>query len=74
MINRTQAALATAPSIAGVGISMEGIDQNPPYYSLVLDTNWIPANVSLKAEYWLVEWGRTRCGRLTSNVEAGERV
>lgn len=29
-----------ATSLAGVGISMEGIDQNPVYYELVLDSIW----------------------------------
>eukprot|EP00054_Salpingoeca_dolichothecata_P021142 m.134725 g.134725 ORF g.134725 m.134725 type:complete len:843 (-) comp23882_c0_seq1:267-2795(-) len=61
MLNRTSLAFATAPSIEGVGITMEGILQNPPYYQAVLDTAWIPSSVS-SSEY-LQQWGKERCGK-----------
>jgi hypothetical protein len=32
--NRTDNVFAVSPTVAGVGITMEGIDQNPAYYEL----------------------------------------
>jgi alpha-N-acetylglucosaminidase len=34
VVNRTTHAFSTSSSMAGVGITMEGIDQNPAYYQL----------------------------------------
>jgi hypothetical protein len=41
--NRSALALADAPSFGGVGISMEGIYQNAPYYTAVLQHAFQPA-------------------------------
>jgi alpha-N-acetylglucosaminidase len=41
--NRSAFALADAPSYGGVGISMEGIYQNAPYYTAVLQHAFQPA-------------------------------
>ncbi len=38
--HRVALATVDAPSLAGVGISMEGIDQNPVYYAAALDAVW----------------------------------
>jgi alpha-N-acetylglucosaminidase len=43
VLSRVALATADAPSFAGVGISMEGIDQNAAYYTAVLDAVWAPS-------------------------------
>ena len=54
-------------SIAGVGIDPEGIDQNPAYYSFLLETAWRsePVNTTM----WLQDWGVQRCGRDSAKVK-----
>eukprot|EP00665_Eupelagonemidae_sp_cell47_P000189 gene189-5360_t len=70
VIRRVAAAAAGAPSLAGVGITMEGIDQNPPYYTLALDAAWRPPAAPRNATAALVEWGVGRCGRALPDVVA----
>lgn len=80
---RDQIAAATADlsganltSLAGTGISMEGIDQNPVYYEAVLDGLWtdhaaMPASgipVPSTIQY-LQDWGVQRCGKRLPQVE-----
>ena len=56
-----------APTLAGAGISMEGIDQNAPMYEAVLDGLWEHAGRSedegLNTTAYLVQWGTQRCGK-----------
>jgi alpha-N-acetylglucosaminidase len=49
-----------SPNVVGVGITPEGIDNNPAYYQLVLDSPWL-SNIS--ARQVLLDWGVQRCGR-----------
>ena len=58
VLNETRAAMQT-PQVVGVGLTPEGIDSNPAYFSLVLDSAW---TAQPSAEAWLQEWGRGRCG------------
>lgn len=57
----------------GVGITMEGIDQNPAYYALCLESVWFPPTTSaaFDMEGWMAQWGRARCGQLTTDVDTG---
>ena len=68
----TQNALQNSTSIVGVGITMEGIDQNPAYYALCLESAWMSATQAFDAAKWMVGWGRNRCGRATADVDRGE--
>jgi hypothetical protein len=54
-------ALAQNASIAGVGIDPEGIDNNPAYYSFMLESAWRSKQVNVSE--WLQSWGVQRCGR-----------
>lgn len=54
-------------SMVGVGIDPEGIDQNPPYYTMVLDTAWRQAEVD--TNQWLQKWGVQRCGADSDKVK-----
>ena len=54
-------------SMVGVGIDPEGIDQNPPYYTMVLDTAW--RAVRLDVDEWLQRWGVQRCGADSAKVK-----
>ena len=69
---------ANATSLAGSGISMEGIDQNPVFYALVLDSLWTKTvgeddgrghksidNVTA----FITDFGVRRCGKRLSKVE-----
>ena len=38
--DRTVHVFEQSPTVSGVGITMEGIDQNPAYYTYVLDRGW----------------------------------
>lgn len=49
-----------------VGIDPEGIDQNPAYYSFLLETAWRSKPVNTTA--WLQHWGRQRCGHESDKV------
>eukprot|EP00658_Telonema_sp_P-2_P011696 TRINITY_DN14485_c0_g1_i2.p1 TRINITY_DN14485_c0_g1~~TRINITY_DN14485_c0_g1_i2.p1 ORF type:complete len:632 (-),score=131.10 TRINITY_DN14485_c0_g1_i2:4-1899(-) len=44
---------------AGVGLTPEGIDNSPAYFSMVLDSPW---TTQPTASDWLQEWGEGRCG------------
>ena len=68
VLNDTRAAMAT-PSTVGVGLTPEGIDNSPAYFSLVLDAPWTQQPT---AESWLQEWGRGRCGK--AGVAAAEKA
>eukprot|EP00041_Stephanoeca_diplocostata_P026908 m.733684 g.733684 ORF g.733684 m.733684 type:complete len:846 (+) comp23074_c0_seq1:615-3152(+) len=57
-LDEARAAMATART-AGVGLTPEGIDSSPAYFSLVLDAPWTPHPT---AASWLQEWGASRCG------------
>eukprot|EP01050_Picozoa_sp_SAG11_P040445 SAG11_NODE_17585_length_514_cov_0.877108_1_plen_125_part_10 len=54
-----------ASSLAGTGISMEGIDQNPVYYELVLDSLWQKSDGrSIDAvRDFIIDFGVRRCGK-----------
>ena len=54
------AASSQNPRVTGVGLTPEGIDNSPAYFSLVLDAPWTPQPT---AAAWLQEWGAGRCGR-----------
>lgn len=66
--NESVHAMATA-HVAGVGLTPEGIDNSPAYFSLVLDAPWTPQPT---AQAWLQEWGASRCG--TRGVAAAEQA
>ena len=53
-------ARAKTDVLQGVGIDPEGINQNPAYYTFVLDSAWRQGPVNLSD--WLGAWGRKRCG------------
>jgi alpha-N-acetylglucosaminidase len=53
-------ALALNASIAGVGIDPEGIDNNPAYYSFLLESAW--RTTPIDTAEWLEQWGVQRCG------------
>ena len=69
LLTRTAATARGAVSFAGVGITMEGIDQNPPYYALALDSVWVPPSAPRNATASLIEWGVGRCGKALPDVE-----
>ena len=64
VLNETRAAMAT-PNVNGVGLTPEGIDNSPAYFSLVLDSAWTEQPT---ARDWLQEWGAGRCG--AANIKA----
>ena len=68
VLNQTREAMAT-PEVQGVGLTPEGIDNSPAYFSLVLDSPWTPQPT---AESWYQEWGASRCG--ASGVKAAEKA
>ena len=68
VLNQTREAMAT-PEVQGVGLTPEGIDNSPAYFSLVLDAPWTPQPT---AEAWYQEWGASRCG--ASGVKAAEQA
>lgn len=53
-------------AVVQVGIDPEGIDQNPAYYSFLLETAWRSKPVNTTA--WLQHWGLQRCGRESDKV------
>eukprot|EP00040_Diaphanoeca_grandis_P034275 m.212108 g.212108 ORF g.212108 m.212108 type:complete len:916 (+) comp33117_c0_seq2:280-3027(+) len=57
------------PNVDGVGLTPEGIDNSPAYFSLVLDSAWTQ---EASAESWLVSWGTSRCGK--ANVVGVEQA
>jgi alpha-N-acetylglucosaminidase len=61
-------ALARNKSIAGVGIDPEGIDNNPAYYSFLLESAWRSERVNTTA--WLQRWGTQRCGAESAAARA----
>jgi len=68
VLNQTREAMAT-PAVKGVGLTPEGIDNSPAYFSLVLDSPWTPQPT---AASWYNEWGASRCG--TKGVVAAEKA
>jgi hypothetical protein len=68
VMTEARAAMAT-PTTVGVGLTPEGIDTAPAYFSLVLDSPWTPHPT---AASWHAEWGRSRCGK--AGVAAAERA
>jgi len=58
-------------TLAGNGISMEGIDQNPVFYEAVLDGLWYHQNVttpSTTTVEYIQNWGVQRCGKALPDV------
>ena len=67
VLNETRAALAApAAKTVGVGLTPEGIDNSPAYFSLVLDAPW---TTQPTAASWLQEWGAGRCGAAVAEAE-----
>ena len=60
-------ALAQHTSISGVGVDPEGINQNPAYYSFLLESAWRSTPIS-NVSTWLSSWGIRRCGRESAKV------
>lgn len=58
-----------SPSVVGVGLTPEGIDNSPAYFSAVMDAPWTQQPT---AESWLLEWGNGRCGRDVTGTPAAE--
>ena len=67
MNHRVALATADAPSLAGVGISMEGIDQNPVYYAAALDAVWQLVNATDAREGLEGDDEASRRGVVSSN-------
>jgi alpha-N-acetylglucosaminidase len=65
VLAETRAAMKSS-QVVGVGLTPEGIDNNPAYFSLVLDSAW---TTQPSAESWLEEWGRGRCGALVPEAQ-----
>ena len=65
--HRVALATADAPSLAGVGISMEGIDQNPVYYAAALDAVWQLVNATDAREGLEGDDEASRRGVVSSN-------
>ena len=70
-------AFCNASSVAGVGMLPEGINQNTPWYTFLLDTNWVEVGgdqappvscragepgSSLDVGRWVRAWARERYG------------
>ena len=65
---------ANLTSLAGTGISMEGIDQNPVFYEAVLDGLWWDTDRSSRGlapstTQYLQDWGAQRCGKRLPAVD-----
>jgi hypothetical protein len=54
-------------SAVGVGIDPEGIDNNPAYYTMVLESAWRKEAVDLPT--WFSDWSRQRCGKASQSAE-----
>ena len=65
VLSETRAAMAT-PNVVGTGLTPEGIDNNPAFFSLVIDSAW---TMQPTAESWLEEWGRGRCGAVVPEAQ-----
>eukprot|EP00040_Diaphanoeca_grandis_P012322 m.62506 g.62506 ORF g.62506 m.62506 type:complete len:871 (+) comp23167_c0_seq2:160-2772(+) len=55
-----EALQANNKSMIGVGIDPEGIDTNPAYYHLLLDTAWRSTTINVST--YLASWADQRCG------------
>ena len=53
--------------ITGIGLTMEGIEQNPVIYDLMLENVWRDTPIEL--ESWLNEYALRRYGKKNSNAE-----
>jgi len=53
-------ALANTPSMAGVGLAMEGQEGNEIVYNLLLDQAWV--NTSIDSAMYVVDWVERRYG------------
>jgi len=53
-------ALANTPSMAGVGLAMEGQEGNEIVYNLLLDQTWV--NASIDSARYVVDWVERRYG------------
>jgi alpha-N-acetylglucosaminidase len=77
-------AFCNATTVTGVGMLPEGIDQNSPWYTLLLDTNWVAVGGSkaedtiscsagdalLDVEAWVADWALQRYGSGPGEEEA----
>ena len=70
IVNRTSHAFATSSSMAGVGITMEGIDQNPAYYQLY-DSGAAPCSAAMCHITSVAVGYSTRCGTSPSTCPPG---
>ena len=50
---------ALSSSMAGVGFDPEGIDNNPAYWQVLMDTAWNPEPANISS--FLETWGSRRC-------------
>jgi len=67
VLNQTRQFFET-PTASGVGLTPEGIDNSPAYFSLVLDSPWrTPADIPTAAD-WYSEWGHGRCGAVSATA------
>jgi alpha-N-acetylglucosaminidase len=74
--------VATAPSVAlndpqsgkmkGIGLTMEGIEQNPVLYELMMDNAWQSKPIDLKT--WLPKFVRNRYGKSNINALKGWEI
>lgn len=53
-----------SPSLAGIGLTMEGIENNPMMYDLICDLPWLDTIPS--SEQWLSEYVKSRYGGIDS--------
>lgn len=74
--------VATAPAEAlnnpksgkmkGIGLSMEGIEQNPVLYELMMENTWTSKPIDLKT--WLPNFVRNRYGKTNANALKGWEI
>lgn len=57
---------ANAGKMAGIGLTMEGIEQNPVLYELMTDNTWRDTPIDLND--WLKKYIRNRYGKQTENL------
>ncbi len=62
VLQATDAAFrSTGSPVVGVGLTMEGIDNNPFYFQTVLDTPWLDGQAT--TDSLLDGWASQRCGQ-----------
>ncbi len=59
-------------AMSGVGLDPEGVDQNPAYWQLLLDTAWHKEPINVTS--WLQGWAAQRCGGQSAKAERAWQI